>query len=223
MSIRVLLVDDEEMVHVGLRMILETEPDIDVDGQASDGVQAVAAAAELRPDVVMMDVRMPAMDGLTATRQILATDPDVKVAVLTTFNDDGAVRQALRAGASGFLLKVASPERLAEAVRVAARGDALLDPLVTRGVIEAFTAVPEPGGSEPDRPAELDLLTTRELEVLRLLALGKSNAELAAALVVEETTAKTHVSRVLMKLRLRDRVQAVVFAYEHGLVPRDRH
>lgn len=222
MSIRVLVVDDEAMVRVGLRLVLEAEPDIEVVGEASDGIEALAAAVQLRPDVVLIDVRMPRLDGLSATRQILAAESEVKVVVLTTFNEDAYVQEALRAGASGFLLKVAPPERLAEAVRVAARGDALLDPLVTRAVIEAFAAAPEPGRPEQGPPPELAVLTAREVEVLHMLARGISNAEIAAELVVGEATVKTHVARVLMKLQLRDRVQAVVFAYEHGLVRRDK-
>ena len=219
MSIRVLLVDDEAMVRAGLRLVLEVEPDVEVVGEASDGAEAVAAAGRLRPDVVLIDVRMPRMDGLAASRDILAADPDVKVVVLTTFNDDGYVHQALRLGASGFLLKVAPPERLAEAVRVAAAGDALLDPLVTRGVIAAFATVADANRARRPHPPGLALLTTRELEVLHRLARGLSNAEIAADLVVGEATVKTHVARVLTKLQLRDRVQAVVFAYEHGIAP----
>lgn len=218
MSIRVMLADDEAMVRAGLRLVLETEPDIDVVGEASDGIEAVATAARLRPDVVLIDVHMPRMDGLSAAHQLLVEDPGIKVVVLTTFNDNSYVREALRLGASGFLLKVAPPERLAEAVRVAARGDALLDPLVTRGVIESFASVPEAGGADPEPPPGLDLLTARELEVFQLLAQGKSNAEIADTFVVAEATVKTHVARVLAKLHLRDRVQAVVLAYEHGLV-----
>lgn len=223
MSVRVLLVDDEAMVRVGLRMVLDAEPDIDVIGEACDGVQALAAVRSLHPDVVLLDVRMPRLDGLSATREMLAADPAVRVVVLTTFNDEAAVRQALRSGASGFLLKVAPPERLAEAVRVAARGDALLDPLVTRSVIEAFASLPDSPTATSASPPGMDSLTAREVEVLRLLARGLSNAEIAAELVVGEATAKTHVARVLMKLRLRDRVQAVIYAYEHGLVHGERH
>jgi DNA-binding NarL/FixJ family response regulator len=220
-SIRVLLADDEAMIRAGLRLILETEPDIDVVGEASDGVEALAEAARLRPDVVLIDVHMPRMDGLSAANQLLVDNSGIKVVVLTTFNDNSYVREALRLGASGFLLKVAPPERLTEAVRVAARGDALLDPLVTRGVIESFVSAPEAGRAADPQPPGLDLLTARELEVFHLLAQGKSNAEIADAFVVAEATVKTHVARVLAKLHLRDRVQAVVLAYEHGLVHPD--
>jgi DNA-binding NarL/FixJ family response regulator len=219
-TVRVLLVDDEAMVRAGLRLVLESEHDIEVVGEASDGVGALTAAAQLKPDVVLIDIQMPRLDGLSATRQLLTADPDLKVVVLTTFNDNAYVREALRLGASGFLLKVAPPERLAEAVRIAARGDALLDPLVTRGVIEAFATVPDPNAAPPEAPLELALLTARELEVLQLLGHGRSNAEIAGELVLGEATVKTHVARVLAKLQLRDRVQAVVFAYENGLVRR---
>ena len=218
MTIRVLLVDDEAMVRTGLRLVLESEPDIKVVGEASDGGDAVRAATQLHPDVVLIDIRMPRMDGLTATRQILANTPETRVIVVTTFNDDACVHEALRLGASGFVLKVAPPERLIEAVRVAARGDALLDPLVTRGVIEAFAAAPEP---DPAPPTELALLTAREREVLNLLGQGQSNAEIAQTLVLGEATVKTHVARVLAKLELRDRVQAVIYAYQNGLAHRD--
>ena len=217
MSIRVLLVDDETMIRAGLRLVIETERDIEVVGEAADGEQAVSAVAALRPDVVLMDVRMPRMDGLTATGQILATDKGVKVVVLTTFDEDAYVHEALRLGASGFLLKVAPPERLVEAIRVAAGGEALLDPLVTRRVIAAFAGDVRARVTTAAPPA-LDALTSREREVLQMLARGMSNAEIAAALVVGDATVKTHVARVLMKLGLRDRVQAVIYAYEHGLV-----
>jgi DNA-binding NarL/FixJ family response regulator len=217
MSIRVLVADDEAMVRVGLRLVLQAEPDLEVVGEASDGVQALAATAALRPDVVLMDVRMPHLDGLAAAREILVRHPGVKVVVLTTFREDAYVQQALRLGVSGFLLKVSPPEQLAEAVRVAARGDALIDPHVTRGVIEAFAAVPG-HAAEVTPPKELAALTPREREVLQMLARGLSNAEIAAQLVVGEATVKTHVAHVLMKLNLRDRVQAVVFAHEHGLL-----
>jgi DNA-binding NarL/FixJ family response regulator len=216
-TVRVLLVDDEAMIRTGLRMVLEAESDIEVVGEAGDGAQAVTAAATLRPDVVLMDVRMPRLDGLAATQQILAANPAVKVVVLTTFNEDSYVRDALRLGASGFLLKVAPPERLVDAIRVAANGDALIDPLVTRQVIAALAYnMPDPLAA--DSPPALGQLTVREAEVLRMLARGRSNAEIAADLVVGDATVKTHVARVLMKLGLRDRVQAVIYAYEHGLV-----
>jgi DNA-binding NarL/FixJ family response regulator len=216
-TIRVLLVDDEAMIRTGLRMVLEAESDIEVVGEAGDGAQAVTAAATLRPDVVLMDVRMPRLDGLAATQQILAANPAVKVVVLTTFNEDSYVRDALRLGASGFLLKVAPPERLVDAIRVAVNGDALIDPLVTRQVIAALAYnMPDPLAA--DSPPALGQLTVREAEVLRMLARGRSNAEIAADLVVGDATVKTHVARVLMKLGLRDRVQAVIYAYEHGLV-----
>jgi DNA-binding NarL/FixJ family response regulator len=214
-TIRVLLVDDESMIRAGLRMILDAEDDLEVVGEAADGVQAVTAATARRPDVVLMDVRMPRLDGLAAAHRILATDPNVKVVMLTTFNEDDYVHRALRIGASGFLLKVAPPERLVETIRVAARGDALLDPLVTRTVIEAFSSVTP---RSVDRPPELDQLTARESEVLHMLARGMSNAAIAAALIVGDATIKTHVARILMKLGLRDRIQAVIYAYEHGLV-----
>lgn len=217
MTIRVLLVDDEAMIRTGLRLVLEAESDIAVMGEAADGAQAVTAAAALRPDVVLMDVRMPRLDGLAATRKILAADPAVKVVVLTTFDEDAYVQDALRLGASGFLLKVAPPERLVEAIRVAAHGDALLDPLVTRRVIAAFARTTrDPASTGP--PPGLNELTAREAEVLRMLARGMSNAEIAAELVVGDATVKTHVARILMKLQLRDRVQAVIYAYEYGLV-----
>jgi DNA-binding NarL/FixJ family response regulator len=216
-TIRVLLVDDEAMIRTGLRLVLEAESDIEVVGEAADGAQAVTAAATLRPDVTLMDVRMPRLDGLAATQQILAAGSTTKVVVLTTFNEDSYVRDALRLGASGFLLKVAPPERLVDAIRVAANGDALLDPLVTRQVIAAFAyKMRDPIAA--DEPPALGQLTVREAEVLRMLARGKSNAEIAADLVVGDATVKTHVARVLMKLGLRDRVQAVIYAYEHRLV-----
>jgi DNA-binding NarL/FixJ family response regulator len=214
--IRVLLADDEAMIRAGLRLVLETEPDIAVVGEAADGAAAVEATARVSPDVVLMDVRMPGLDGLAATGRILEDHPGVRVVVLTTFDEDANVHAALRLGASGFLLKVAPPERLVDAIRVAADGGALLDPLVTRRVISAFATLP--ARDRPPRPAELDRLTTREHQVLRMLARGLSNAEIAAELVVGDATVKTHVARVLMKLGLRERVQAVVYAYEHGLV-----
>jgi DNA-binding NarL/FixJ family response regulator len=213
--ISVLLADDQAMVRAGFRLILSAEPDITVAGEAADGVQAVAAARRLRPDVTLMDVRMPHLDGIAATRQLLENGlAPTRVVVLTTFDVDSHVYDALRAGASGFLLKNAPPEDLVQAIRVVAAGAALLDPAVTRRVIEEFARNPATG----PRPPEVNRLTDRELEVLHLVARGLSNAEIAATLVVSEATVKTHVARMLDKLRLRDRVQAVVYAYEHGLV-----
>ena len=213
--ISVLLADDQAMVRAGFRLILSAEPDITVAGEAADGVQAVAAARRLRPDVTLMDVRMPRLDGIAATRQLLENGPaPTRVVVLTTFDVDSHVYDALRAGASGFLLKNAPPEDLVQAIRVVAAGAALLDPAVTRRVIEEFARNPATGPPPP----EVNRLTDRELEVLHLVARGLSNAEIAATLVVSEATVKTHVARMLDKLRLRDRVQAVVYSYEHGLV-----
>lgn len=217
MTTRVLLADDQEMVRAGLRLILAAEPDIEVIAEAGDGNAAVAAARRLRPDVTLMDIRMPNLDGIEATRQILAyTPPPTRVVVLTTFDVDSYVYQALRAGASGFLLKNAPPEALVQAIRVVADGEGLLDPAVTRRVIEEFARTP----AEAQPPPELGGLTEREREVLNLVALGLSNAEIAARLYVSEATVKTHVARMLSKLRLRDRVQAVVYAYEHGIIHR---
>jgi DNA-binding NarL/FixJ family response regulator len=214
-DLRVLLADDQAMVRVGFKLILESEPGIVVAGEADDGAQAVALARELRPDVVLMDIQMPTMDGLEATRRLLDPPGDSpKVLILTTFERDEYVFEALRSGASGFLLKNAPPEHLIEAVQVVAAGEALLAPSVTRRVIEEFAR----RSPAPVRPPALDHLTEREVEVLRLLARGLANAEIAARLFVGEATVKTHVSNVLTKLGLRDRVQAVVFAYESGLV-----
>jgi len=213
--IRVLLADDQAMVRAGFRLILSAEPDITVVGEAADGAEAVTAARRLRPDVTLMDVRMPRLDGISATRRLAAEDPPVtRVVVLTTFDVDSHVYDALRAGASGFLLKNAPPEELVEAIRLVAAGGALLDPAVTRRVIEEFARTPSLGPA----PREFADLTEREREVLQLVAQGLSNAEIAATLVVSEATVKTHVARMLNKLRLRDRVQAVVFAYERGLI-----
>ncbi|GAA1283189.1 response regulator transcription factor [Saccharothrix xinjiangensis] len=211
--IRVLIADDQALVRGGFRMILESRDDVEVVGEAADGAEAVALTAELDPDVVLMDVRMPGVDGLAATRRIVASDAGARVLVLTTYDVDDSVYAALRAGASGFLLKDVRPVELVEAVRVVARGDALLAPSVTRRLLDRFVqALPAPS------PRALDVLTGREREVLRLVALAMSNAEIAAHLVLTEATVKTHVSAVLRKLDLRDRVQAVVFAYEVGLV-----
>ena len=214
MTIRVLLADDQALMRGGFRMILEAADDIEVVGEAYDGADAVRRYASLRPDVVVMDVRMPVMDGIEATRRIAAADPRARILVLTMFDLDAHVYDALRAGASGFLLKDRPPEELVEAVRVVAAGEALLSPSVTRRLIAEFARWPEPVA----RPAGLDELTEREREVLVLIARGLSNSEIATRLHLAETTVKTHVSRVLAKFGLRDRAQAVVLAYESGLV-----
>src|ERR687883_283394 len=216
-AVRLLIVDDQALVRAGFRMILEAEPDIDVVGEAADGREAVAEVQRLRPDVVLMDVRMPEVDGIEATRRLLGSDgTTAKVVMLTTFDMDEYVYEALRAGASGFLLKDVPPEQLVAGIRAVASGDALLAPSVTRRVIEEFVRRPPESVRTP--PSELADLTAREAEILRLIARGLSNAEIAKELVVSETTVKTHVAHVLMKLGLRDRVQAVVFAYEAGVV-----
>jgi DNA-binding NarL/FixJ family response regulator len=214
-TISVLLADDQDLVRTGFRLILEAEDDLQVVGEAGDGEQAIAAVRRRQPDVVLMDIQMPRLDGIAATRRI-AEDAGVRtrVVILTTFEQDDYVFEALRAGASGFLLKNAPPEQLVQAVRTVAAGDALLAPAITRRVIQDYAQRSAPRTSD----ARIELLTERELEVLRLLATGKSNAELAAQLFLGEGTIKTHVSHVLAKLGLRDRVQAVVFAYENGLV-----
>jgi DNA-binding NarL/FixJ family response regulator len=214
---RVLLVDDQPLVRTGLRVMLDAQPDLEVVGEAADGAEGVALATSLAPDVVCMDVQMPGLDGLEATRRIAATSDGPAALVLTTFDRDDYLFQALEAGASGFLLKTASPEQLVDAVRVLAAGEALLSPAVTRRVIERF------GGPTPDAPmASADdaiaELTDRESEVFRLLADGLSNAEIARRLYVGEATVKTHVSNILLKLGVRDRVQAVVRAYRSGFV-----
>ncbi|MEU4569833.1 response regulator transcription factor [Micromonospora sp. NPDC023956] len=216
--IRVLLADDHHLVRTGFRVILETEDDVEVVGEASDGRQAVDLAARQRPDVVLMDVEMPGVDGLEATRQIVAADAGPAVLILTTFDRDDYLFAALQAGASGFLLKNGTPEELIDAVRVVARGDALLAPEITRRVIATFARPGGTAGSGRTDGARLAELTPREHEVLVLLAGGATNAEIAAALFLGEATVKTHVSRVLAKLRLRDRTQAVVYAYEHRVV-----
>jgi DNA-binding NarL/FixJ family response regulator len=215
-SIRVLLCDDQALVRSGFRMILETREDLEVVGEAEDGVQALELAWRQLPDVVLMDVRMPRLDGVEATRRLVAAGSEARVLILTTFDLDEYVFEALRAGASGFLLKDVQPAQLVDAVRVVAHGEALLAPTVTRRLLDRF-AGSLPGAPEPPAP-ELAELTDREREVLALLAEGLSNAELAERLFLSETTVKTHVSSILRKLGLRDRVQAVVLAYQAGLV-----
>ena len=218
MTSRVLIADDQSMVRHGFRMILDAEPDLEVVAEAADGEQALAACGRFEPHVVLMDIRMPVVDGLEATRRILSSEEAPRVIILTTFDLDEYVFESLRVGASGFLLKNSPPEQLIQAVRLAAQGDALLDPGVTRRIIERFS---EWGAREAEVPAGLDELTPREREVLELVAQGLSNAEIAERLVVAPGTVKTHVARVLSKLGLRDRIQAVVFAYEHGIAGRN--
>jgi DNA-binding NarL/FixJ family response regulator/class 3 adenylate cyclase len=216
-TVRLLIVDDQALVRAGFRMILEAEADIDVVGEAADGGEAVAEVERLKPDVVLMDVRMPEVDGIEATRRLLGQgEIETKIVMLTTFDMDEYVYDALSAGASGFLLKDVPPEQLVAGIRAVASGDALLAPSVTRRVIEEFVRRPPDSVRQP--PPKLAELTARELEVLKLIARGLSNAEIAKELFVSETTVKTHVAHVLMKLDLRDRVQAVVLAYESGLV-----
>ncbi|MCQ8829791.1 response regulator [Streptomyces malaysiensis] len=219
--IRVLIADDQVMVREGFSVLLNAQPDIEVVGEAVDGRQAIAQVAALRPDVVLMDIRMPEVNGLEATREIVAADADAKVLVLTTFDLDEYVYQALRSGASGFLLKDASARQLGEAVRVVAAGEALLAPTVTKRLITTFSRIGEAAGFGvplPSPQGRLAELTERENEVLVLVAQGCSNAEIAERLIVAESTVKTHVSRILVKLGLRDRTQAAVFAYEVRLV-----
>ncbi|HEX5585190.1 response regulator transcription factor [Gaiella sp.] len=212
--VSVLLVDDDALMRAGLEAILSSDRAIEVVGEASDGRVAVERVRELRPDVVLMDIRMPDLDGIAATREIVASAPDARVVILTTFEDDEYIFGALTAGASGFLLKRTSPELLLDAIKAVAAGDSLLSPSVTRRVIDRMAALPS-GEAVLDR--RIEQLTAREREVLEQLARGLSNAEIAGVLVIEESTVKTHVKRVLMKLGLRDRVQAVIFAYESGL------
>lgn len=207
-----MIVDDQGMVRAGLRMLLDVEPDIEVVAEAGNGIEAVARAARHRPDVILMDIRMPELDGLEATRRIFAADEDAKVLILTTFNHDDLVYEALRAGASGFVLKDDPPEQLIAAVRTIAAGAALLSPSVTRSLIAHFTKERR----EP-RPVTLDTLTARELDVFRLIALGLSNAEIGRELFISDTTVKTYVTRLLRKLQVRDRAQAIVLAYHHHL------
>jgi RNA polymerase sigma factor (sigma-70 family) len=212
--VRVLLVDDDDLMRAGLRAVLSSDDSVTVVGEGADGRGSVDLVRASGPDVVLMDVRMPDLDGISATREILAVSPEVKVVILTTFEQDDYIFGALRAGASGFLLKRTKPEELIAAVHTIAAGDSLLSPSVTRRVIEQMAEQPAPERAADQR---LDELTPREREVLELIGRGLSNSEIAAALVVEQSTVKTHVKRILMKLRLRDRVQAVIFAYEHGL------
>ena len=215
MTLQVAIVDDQALMRTGFQMILEAEPDLEVPWTATNGLEAVELCRTRPPDVVLMDVRMPELDGIEATRRVLGAGGDVpRVLILTTFDLDEYVFEAVRAGASGFLLKDTPPEELISAVRVVAGGEALLSPSVTRTLIEAFASQPAPSAA-PTAPTDL---TERELEVLVLMARGMSNSEIAAELILGETTVKTHVSRILMKLGLRDRVQAVVFAYEAGIV-----
>jgi len=212
----VLIADDQPLVRVGLRKILDSEPETKVIGEANDGAEAVSETRRLRPDLVLMDIRMPVLDGIEAARRIVTTQPSTRVLMLTTFALDNYVYDALRAGASGFMLKDAPPEEIAAAVQIVARGDALLAPTITRAVIEEF-ARQQPPATAP-RPPALDDLTPREQEVLDLLAHGLSNPEICRRLVISEATTKTHVAHILQKLDLRDRVQAVIYAYETGLV-----
>ena len=216
MSVRILIADDQALVRAGFKMILDAEEGLDVVGEAADGREAVALAERVKPEVVLMDIRMPEVDGIEATRKILAAagDRPVRVLMLTTFDLNEYVYEALRAGASGFLLKDVPPEQLVAGIRVVAEGEALLAPSITRRLIQEFAST-APAPAEP--PKGLDELTARELEVFKLVARGLSNAEIAAELIVSETTVKTHVARILMKLGLRDRVQAVVLAYEAGV------
>jgi DNA-binding NarL/FixJ family response regulator len=211
--VRVLLVDDDDLMRAGLRSVLASDETIDVVGEAGDGRIAAARVRESRPDVVLMDIRMPDLDGVAATREVLASSPDVKVVVLTTFEQDDYIFDALSAGASAFLLKRTKPEELITAIHTVAEGDSLLSPSVTRRVIDRMATQPSPVTTSE----RLDVLTAREREVLELISRGLSNREIADTFVIEESTVKTHVKRILMKLGLRDRVQAVIFAYESGV------
>ena len=214
-ALRVLIADDDDLMRAGLRAVLSSDNTISVLAEAGDGREAVSRTRALRPDVVLMDVRMPSMDGITATREIIAAAPDARILILTTFEDDDYVFGALTAGASGFLLKRTQPEQLIAAIHTIAAGESLLSPSVTRTVIDRMARQPQP---DPASSRRLRLLTPRERDVLELVARGLSNAEIAARLVVEESTVKTHVKRILAKLSLRDRVQAVILAYETGLI-----
>jgi DNA-binding NarL/FixJ family response regulator len=224
MTVRILLADDQALLRLGFRMVLETQPDLEVVGEAGNGAQATAMTGALEPDVVLMDVRMPVVDGIEATRRIVESGSAARVLVLTTFNLDEYVYAALRAGASGFLLKDVPPGDLISAIRAVAAGDAVVAPSVTRRLIDAFADhLPDPATGRSPTDARLDQLTDREREVLVEVAGGRSNGEIAQSLVVSEATVKTHVGRILTKLSVRDRVQVVVFAYEAGIVrPGDR-
>jgi DNA-binding NarL/FixJ family response regulator len=216
MTIRVLVADDQSMIRAGFRMLLAGEEGIEVVAEASNGLEAVEKAARFDPDVVLMDIRMPELDGLEATRRILAADSSARILILTTFDLDEYVYEALAAGASGFVLKDDPPEQLIAAIRTVAAGDALLSPTITKRVIKQFTRIPR-----PTPPKEFDELTTRELEVFRLIANGLSNLEIAQELYISDTTVKTHITHILQKLNLRDRVQAVVLAYQTGVFEAD--
>jgi DNA-binding NarL/FixJ family response regulator len=216
MSIRVLVADDQSMVRAGFRMLLADEEDIDVVAEASSGLEAVQEAARVRPTVVLMDIRMPRLDGLEATRRILAADEAARILILTTFDLDEYIYEALRAGASGFVLKDDPPEQLIAAIRTVAAGDALLSPAITKRVIKQFTRVPHPAP-----PKEFGELTAREQEVFRLIARGLSNAEIGQKLYIGETTVKTHITHILQKFNLRDRVQLIVLAYQTGISEAD--
>lgn len=221
MNVRVLLVDDQQLIRLGFRMVLESHDDVTVVGEAGDGVQALRLVAELAPDIVLMDVRMPLMDGIEATRRMVAAHPGSRVLLLTTFDLDEYAYAGLRAGASGFMLKDVPPDQLVTAIRVVAAGDAVVAPAVTRRLLDAFAdRLPDPTGPAVDPAVEhrLDRLTDREREVMVHVAAGRSNAEIAGRLVLSEATVKTHVGRILHKLDLRDRVQVVVLAYETGVV-----
>ena len=213
---KILIADDQALVRVGLRKILESDAELTVVGEARDGEEAITEARFLRPDVVLMDIRMPVLDGIEATRRIVREQPGTRILILTTFGLDSYVYDALRAGASGFMLKDAPPEEIAAAVRIVANGEALLAPAITRTVIEEFTR--QPVVVAPELPRAVAELTPREREVLDLLALGLSNPEICVRLVISEATAKTHVARILQKLSLRDRIQVVIYAYETGIV-----
>jgi len=215
-AVRVLIVDDDKLMRAGLRAVFSSDERIEVIGEAGDGRAGISSARRLKPDVVLMDVRMPEMDGISATRELLDSSPDVRVVIVTTFEEDDYVFGALAAGASGFLLKRTGPEELIEAIHTVAAGEALLSPSVTRRVIERMAREPGPGTLDGER--RLEELTSREREVLELIARGLTNAEIAEQLVIEESTVKTHVKRILMKLDLRDRVQAVILAYETGVI-----